>query len=78
MADKSHRPNSHDAAGGTGGARRAHDTQGLDAAVPDQPANAKLGYAPPQLIKYGVLADLTAAVGTKGKKDMSGNRRTGF
>ncbi len=35
-------------------------------------------YGAPQLIVFGDLARLTMQVGTKGKKDASRNRRTGF
>lgn len=35
-------------------------------------------YGAPQLTVYGSVADVTARVGTKGKKDHSGNRRTGY
>jgi len=35
-------------------------------------------YYPPHLVVYGSLAGITSAVGTKGRRDRSGNRKTGF
>ena len=35
-------------------------------------------YRAPQLAVYGRLADVTAAVGPRGKNDHSGGRRTGY
>lgn len=44
----------------------------------DAAASRGTEYDAPQLTVYGRLADVTAKVGTKGKRDGSGNRRTGF
>ncbi|MDE3152125.1 MAG: hypothetical protein KGL93_07745 [Gemmatimonadota bacterium] len=41
-------------------------------------AGGERAYVEPRLTVYGTLPVITAAVGTKGKKDGSGNRRTGF
>lgn len=41
-------------------------------------AGGERAYVEPRLTIYGTLPIITAAVGTKGKKDGSGNRRTGF
>ena len=41
-------------------------------------ASAAPGYAKPRLIVYGTLIAITAKVGSKGKWDRSGSRRTGF
>lgn len=35
-------------------------------------------YTPARLVVYGGVARITAKVGSRGMKDMSGNRRTGF
>ncbi len=35
-------------------------------------------YSPPSLTVYGGVQRLTDAVGRKGRKDMSGSRKTGF
>jgi hypothetical protein len=35
-------------------------------------------YTAPELVVYGSLRTVTARVGSKGKKDGSGSRRTGF
>lgn len=35
-------------------------------------------YAPPRLVVFGDVGRLTTRVGSKGKKDGGGNRRTGF
>jgi len=39
---------------------------------------ADAGYRAPSLVVYGGIGPLTNAVGTKGKSDMSGARKTGF
>jgi hypothetical protein len=45
------------------------------AAAPDRAAGS---YAEPQLIIYGSLRAITARVGSKGMRDGSGSRKTGF
>jgi len=78
MAHKSDRSNPRSAAPRTGGARPVQGPKGLDSEIPGQPASAEPAYARPRLTRYGRLADVTATVGTKGKNDMSGPRKTGF
>jgi hypothetical protein len=56
----------------------SHDAPQLDAtddAGENQPRRA---YTPPRLIVYGDARDLTQKVGSKGKLDGSGIRKTGF
>ena len=78
MVDKPHGPDSPDAAADVGRAHLAVDAEQLGASVVGQRAHAKSGYVPPKLIKYGRLANLTATIGSKGKNDMNGKRKTGF
>jgi hypothetical protein len=42
------------------------------------PVDGRQPYAPPGLVVYGGVARITAKVGSRGMKDMSGSRRTGF
>ncbi len=53
-----------------------HRPPGADANIATR--EAPHAYAPPQLIVYGNLTAITAKVGSKGKRDGSGNRRTGY
>ncbi len=45
---------------------------------PSTAPDARLPYEPPAIAVYGSVADLTGAVGSRGKKDGRRNRRTGF
>ncbi len=42
------------------------------------PQDARAAYAPPRLHVYGDLAQITAAGGSKGKKDHPATTKTGF
>lgn len=54
-------------------------TPALERAAPAHAADAPRPYAPPTLVSFGTVAEITATVGRKGKRDgKRSRRRTGF